>query len=105
MRLMLEAKHSMNRVNLRGPAYRASGSDRLAIIDPNKPDNDISGGSRQVTIIFDRFSRAHSEILAAMKERNRPSLLDWLLGADYTSVAKSRARLLALYNGPAIRKG
>lgn len=85
------------RPNLRGPVYQRNKTDRLAIIDPNKPDNDISGGSRNVMQIFHRFAMAHLEILKAMKASNRPSLLDWSLGGDYDSFAWQRDHLRSLY--------
>ena len=66
-------------------------------MDPNKPDNDISGGSREVSLIFDRFARAHQEILQAMKMPGRISLLDWPLGGNYESFAVQRNHLLSLY--------
>lgn len=85
------------RPNLRGPIYQQNKADRLAIIDPNKPDNDISGGSKNVMQIFDRFARAHFEVLEAMKSLNRPSLLDWLLGGNYESFVFQRDHLRRLY--------
>lgn len=85
------------RPNLRGPIYQQNKADRLAIIDPNKPDNDISGGSKNVMQIFHRFARAHFEILEAMKSLNRPSLLDWLLGGNYESFVFQRDHLRRLY--------
>ena len=66
-------------------------------MDPNKPDNDISGGSREVTLIFDRFARAHQELLQAMKTPGRISLLDWALGGNYECFAMQRNHLLGLY--------
>lgn len=66
-------------------------------MDPNDPDNDISGGSRNVTLIFDRFSRAHLEIMKAIKSPTRPSLLDWMLGGDYGTFANQRRHLQKLY--------
>ena len=66
-------------------------------MDPNRPDNDISGGSREVMLIFDRFARAHHEILQAMRNPVRVSLLDWLLGGNYESFAAQRSHLLGLY--------
>lgn len=85
------------RPNLRGSVYHANKADRLAIIDPNKPDNDISGGSKNVMQIFHRFARAHFEILKAMKSPNRPSLLDWSLGGNYESFMWQRDHLRRLY--------
>ena len=77
--------------------YQPKKADRLAIIDPNKSDNDISGGSKNVMQIFDRFALAHLEILKAMKSSNRPSLLDWSLGGNYESFALQREHLRSLY--------
>ncbi|MCJ1438581.1 hypothetical protein MMC27_007971 [Xylographa pallens] len=72
--------------------------DRLAIMDPNQPGNDISGGSRNVMLIFARFSRARDEILNAMENTNRASLLDWMLGGNYNAFLWQRARLRKLYS-------
>ncbi|MCJ1386164.1 hypothetical protein MMC17_009290 [Xylographa soralifera] len=72
--------------------------DRLAIMDPNQPGNDISGGSRNVMLIFARFSRARDEILNAMENTNRASLLDWMLGGNYNTFLWQRARLRKLYS-------
>ena len=77
--------------------YHPNNADRLAIIDPNKSDNDISGGSKNVMQIFDRFSLAHHEILKAIKSPNRPSLLDWSLGGNYESFTWQRDHLRSLY--------
>ena len=90
-------KHAYNRSSVGGPTYQASKNDRLAIMDPNKPDNDISGGSRNVMLIFDRFSRAHHELITALRSSNRPSYLDWLLGGNYDSFIRQRNHLLSLY--------
>ncbi|MCJ1464836.1 hypothetical protein MMC07_003451 [Pseudocyphellaria aurata] len=78
--------------------YQANKSDRLAIMDPNKPENDISGGSRNITLIFDCFSRAHEEILDAMNAPGRRSLLDWPLGGNYETFEFLRNRLRIIYN-------
>ncbi len=48
-----------------------------------------------MTLIFDRFARAHSELLKAMKMQNRPSLLDWLLGGNYTLLERLGTRVQA----------
>lgn len=36
--------------------------DRLSILDPNNPENDIAGGSKNTPTIMDSFSRAHSTL-------------------------------------------
>lgn len=66
-------------------------------MDPNRTDNDISGGSSKILLIFDRFSKAHAELLRAMKAANRPSILDWSLAGNYESFVRQRNRLLDLY--------
>ncbi len=66
-------------------------------MDPNKPDNDVSGGSKNVSLIFSRFSRAHTELLKATRLMKRPSLLDWLLGGEYEAFTWQRNHLLGLY--------
>lgn len=66
-------------------------------MDPNRPDNDISGGSRNVLLIFKRFAQAHQEILDAMSDSKRVSLLDWMLGGRYDSFDWQRNRLRELY--------
>lgn len=66
-------------------------------MDPNQAYNDISGGSRLVLLIFERFSHAHTEILRAMKTPARISLLDWSLGGNYDSFTFQRNRLRELY--------
>ena len=79
--------------------YKANKAYRLTIMDPNKPDNDISGGSRLVAFIFGRFSRARDEILAAMQNPKRTSLLDWCLAGNYDIFTAQRNRLLKIYSG------
>ena len=79
------------------PVYQANKADRLAIMDPNNPDNDISGGSRNVTLIFKRFSQAHSMITNAMKTASSFSLLELMVGGDYSTFTRQRSHLQRLY--------
>lgn len=81
----------------RKSVYQANKSDRLAILDPNKPDNDISGGSRNVMLIFDCFSLAHMEIMKAMKSSDSKSLFEWTLGGDYEVYLSQRNHLQRLH--------
>ncbi|KAL8801289.1 MAG: hypothetical protein Q9182_004554 [Xanthomendoza sp. 2 TL-2023] len=71
---------------------------KLAILDPNNPRNDISGGSANVLRIFNLFSRTYNEIIEAMKSRNRISLLEWALGGNYRNFTVQRERLRELYD-------
>ncbi|KAL8715046.1 MAG: hypothetical protein Q9220_001003 [cf. Caloplaca sp. 1 TL-2023] len=91
-------KQAVDRSQYRNRVYQANKGDRLAIIDPNKSDNDISGGSRNVGLIFDSFSKARGEILKAMRSRQRISLLDWCLGGNYQSFSDQRQILQGLYD-------
>ena len=50
-----------------------------------------------MSLIFDRFSRAHEEIMIAMKGSHYFSLLDWMLGGDYENFAWQRDHLRDLY--------
>ena len=68
-------------------------------MDPHNSGNDISGGSKRILTIFDKFAMAHRHILNAMNNQGRPSLLDWMLGGNYTGVMKQRNHLKALYDG------
>ncbi|KAL9026878.1 MAG: hypothetical protein Q9196_004522 [Gyalolechia fulgens] len=81
----------------RSEVYQGNRGDRLAITDPNNPENDISGGSKNVSRIFTLFSEAHEEILKAMKSPNRISLLDWTLGGNYHIFDVQRQHLHDLY--------
>ncbi|KAL8774536.1 MAG: hypothetical protein Q9209_000909 [Squamulea sp. 1 TL-2023] len=92
-------KQAMMRNNPRKDVYHnGQRLYRLAILDPNNPDNDISGGSKNVGRIFDLFSQAYNEIVKAMKSTTRISLLDWALGGNYENFTIQRERLRRLYN-------
>ena len=71
--------------------------DRLAVLDPNRDGNDISGGSGEVEHIFARFSRAREEILIAMRSKQRKSLLDFMLGGNYNNFLWQRRHLKLLH--------
>ncbi|KAL8861475.1 MAG: hypothetical protein Q9178_001999 [Gyalolechia marmorata] len=91
-------KQAVMRNNFRKDVYHGNKRlHKLAILDPNNPDNDISGGSKNVGRIFDLFSQAYDEIMKAMKSQNRMSLLDWALGGNYENFTVQRERLRGLY--------
>ncbi|KAI9801117.1 MAG: hypothetical protein M1833_002985 [Piccolia ochrophora] len=85
--------------------YRVKNLDRLSIVDPNKPDNDISGGSHNIDAIFKTFSLAGKtlkENMARLNEveipqRRGESLLECILGGDYESFDSQRRQLLDAY--------
>ncbi|KAI4114368.1 MAG: hypothetical protein LQ345_004838 [Seirophora villosa] len=91
-------KQAAERLHYRREVYQGNRGSRLAILDPNNRENDISGGSKNVGLIFDLFSGAYQEILEATRSSNSPSLLDWTLGGNYRSFTVQRRRLQELFN-------
>ncbi|EXJ80980.1 hypothetical protein A1O3_07268 [Capronia epimyces CBS 606.96] len=76
---------------------------RLTIVDPNRPDNNISGGTRLIDNIIDCFSAAHQTLvsrLSAYEERSlqgQPhSLLECLIGGNFTTYDTQRQTLFNL---------
>ena len=55
--------------------------------------------------ILDQFSEAHAAILTAIKESNRSSALNWMLGGNYESFGWQRRHLLNLYNDRWVHSG
>ena len=47
--------------------------------------------------IFDEFAKAYQHVIEGIASQ-RPSLLDWMLGGDYTAVMMQRNHLQDLYN-------
>ena len=66
---------------------------------PNMPGHDISGGSKNVSLIFKCFSHARGHILSAMESplKYRSSILESMLGGNYGSFVWQRNRLRSLY--------
>lgn len=81
--------------------------DRLLIVDPNNPSNDISGGSRLVRVIFQRFYDAYDALNLRMSDverepvyadgRMRGSILGCVWGGEYDSFIMQRAKLQKLF--------
>jgi non-canonical poly(A) RNA polymerase PAPD5/7 len=70
----------------------------LTIIDPNKHDNDISGGSKKIQTVFSCFRTAHSEIQRRLAqihsgENIEDSILGCIWGGNYTSFIQQRNKL------------
>ncbi|QIW95201.1 hypothetical protein AMS68_000719 [Peltaster fructicola] len=77
--------------------------DRLTIVDPNNPSNDISGGSRNIAEVFSIFSHAHARIqqlLADLYQGRKPagSILGCCWAANYASFDRQRKTLLSVYD-------
>lgn len=95
--MLIDHQQAAMRNNFRKDVYHSNKQlPKLAILDPNKPDNDISGGSKNVGRVFDLFSQAHNETMEAMKS-NAYSLLGWALGGNYRNFTLQRQRLRGLY--------
>jgi non-canonical poly(A) RNA polymerase PAPD5/7 len=70
----------------------------LSIQDPNKLDNNISGGSRRAAEAFNVFSAAHDTLADRLKaselgQEIGPSILACIIGGNYDSYLKQRHRL------------
>jgi non-canonical poly(A) RNA polymerase PAPD5/7 len=76
--------------------------DRLTIIDPNRADNDISGGSRLIAEVFDCFRGAHALMQRRLNQirlgkANSESILECILGGNYSTYFDTRARIRRVY--------
>ncbi|RMZ80164.1 hypothetical protein DV737_g3111, partial [Chaetothyriales sp. CBS 132003] len=79
---------------------------RLTIIDPNRPENNVSGGSNQIDQVFSLFSTAH-EILSdhmsafpvSRSDKASFSFLKDLVGGNFARYDKQRKGLQSLYFG------
>lgn len=73
--------------------------DKISIIDPNTPSNDISGGSSNTARILECFSNAYRDLqkrmgeLQASPNRVKESILGCILGGNYSSFDLQRAHL------------
>ncbi len=89
-----------NKVN----AFPYKNTDRFSIIDPNNPENDISGGSSNTARIVQIFSDAHRrlhdrmEALANMTDRKNASILEVILAGNYSSFRLQREHLKKLHD-------
>ncbi|KAF1812885.1 Nucleotidyltransferase [Eremomyces bilateralis CBS 781.70] len=75
--------------------------ERLTIIDPNNPTNDISGGSSRISTIFAAFRAAHGALedrmdelrSMPMSERKGQSILGVVLAGNYITFETQRDHL------------
>ncbi|EEH19727.1 hypothetical protein PABG_01986 [Paracoccidioides brasiliensis Pb03] len=78
--------------------YLANRQQRLSIMDPNNPDNDIAGGTKEIQLIFRTFADAYRTlrqelVQTAFSGTRRDSLLGLILGANYETYEHQRAHL------------
>ncbi|KEF58877.1 uncharacterized protein A1O9_03720 [Exophiala aquamarina CBS 119918] len=78
---------------------------RLTIIDPNRPENNISGGTSQIQKIFHAFSLAHQGLLERLDDVQNAdpddgpkSFLEYIVGGDFRSYDTQRQTLYDLYD-------
>lgn len=85
---------------------RDASRPRLAIEDPNNKNNDISGGTKDIGLILECFSRAYDALkdrvvsLATSKPtspRKNDCFLDTILSACYDEYDEQRAHLRTVY--------
>ncbi|EXF73737.1 hypothetical protein CFIO01_07365 [Colletotrichum fioriniae PJ7] len=80
--------------------------DRISVIDPNNPANDISGGSSNAGRILEEFSIAHQmlkkrmvQLAQAGSRADGPaSILETIYAGNYSSFRHQRAHLRQLYD-------
>lgn len=80
---------------------------RLTIEDPNNPDNDISGGTKNIDLILAAFSRAFDTLQekmfelhrAVFSERRGQSILGTILAGNYSSYDLQREHLRRVHEG------
>ncbi|CAN9104210.1 unnamed protein product [Alternaria alternata] len=75
--------------------------DGLSIQDPNRPENNISGGSHKVQLAFDAFKEAYltleDRMQAARSGQNiGPSILECVFGGNYETYTKQRDHMRKL---------
>jgi non-canonical poly(A) RNA polymerase PAPD5/7 len=80
-------------------AIRYHNEDRISIIDPNNPANDITGGSSNTVEIKWAFSKAYKALHARMvdvqqqPELRGASILEVILGGNYSEFREHREHL------------
>ena len=80
---------------------------RLTIIDPNRPENDISGGSSKINDVLDVFRRAHAALQRRLHQVYEgidldESVLGCVWGGNYASFIHQREKLSMLHRGYAV---
>ncbi|OHW96100.1 DNA polymerase sigma subunit [Colletotrichum incanum] len=94
----------MHKARVREVVYK--NTDRISVIDPNNPANDISGGSSNAGRILEEFSVAHKMLKKRMNElaqqgsraRRSASILETIYAGNYSSFRLQRAHLRKLYD-------
>ncbi|KAH0542823.1 hypothetical protein FGG08_002777 [Glutinoglossum americanum] len=93
------------RTMLNAPYQSAERQNRLCIIDPHNPDNDLTGGSKNIHTIRRCFSWAYDALQRRMatlrkldfESRKGQSLLGEIFAGDYGNFDDQRERLGAVF--------
>lgn len=83
--------------------YRENNNVRLSIEDPNNRDNDISGGTREIALIFKSFSDAYQALTQRMsllysQGSNQGSILGSIIAANYDEYTQQRYHLRSVFD-------
>ncbi|KAK0842947.1 hypothetical protein LTS02_016282 [Friedmanniomyces endolithicus] len=78
--------------------------DRLTIIDPNNPLNDISGGSYEIDAVLNTFRQASAALQRRLAQihagkKVEDSILGCMWGGNYTSFIRQREKLSVIHRG------
>lgn len=92
----LQSDRSYNSIQIFG------NKDRLTIRDPNNHDNDISGGTREIKLIFRAFRDAYNKLLTRMEsvaefEDPCASILGTIIAANYDAYTEQRFQLRQVF--------
>lgn len=91
--------------------YKSGPQIKFSILDPNNPENDISGGSSNTETIRAFFSEAYDKLQNRMGEsqyssnRKTECLLGCVLAGNYKSFKMQREHLKHIYDkrfGPSL---
>ncbi|OJJ02874.1 hypothetical protein ASPVEDRAFT_133301 [Aspergillus versicolor CBS 583.65] len=82
--------------------YKANNGPRLSIEDPNNPDNDISGGTREIGLIFKSFAEAFRllkdrMVSAATTGEITESILGTIIAANFDEYTELRWQLREVF--------
>ncbi|KAL2864641.1 putative topoisomerase family protein TRF4 [Aspergillus lucknowensis] len=82
--------------------YKENNNARLSIEDPNNPDNDISGGTREIVLIFKSFSDAHRllkerMISVANSGETEETILGTIIAANFDEYRECRFQLREVF--------
>ncbi|KAL4949963.1 hypothetical protein BDW69DRAFT_65851 [Aspergillus filifer] len=81
--------------------YKANNGPRLSIEDPNNPDNDISGGTREIALIFKSFAEAFrllkDRLLSSAMSGTNESILGTIIAANFDEYTELRWQLREVF--------